>query len=404
MNSNLMKGGHALLYANIYDKLLFLVMMCSSAFNVLYTTFMHKKASLHKLIGWTFFIPFGLCFTNFVFLNNVQISMISALSEFCLSASILIVLLHPYNTKNHNLKTAAITLFTITLSAYTINSENLIFSSLPSAFHSIMTAVCITVSVFYINRRNTDKQLMVPLIIWLGGILLSLAEKQIYVREIMIITKICAYIAFIRYFYSIIYNAYMEKINESEKLKEVLEHSLNKEVKKRVFEIERSNERLLEISKTDLLTKAFNKITILNIIEKLINSKKEEIFSILMFDIDNFKIINDSLGHVTGDICLKTLANIASGNIREVDYLGRYGGDEFIIVLPALAENEAKFVAERFKKKVNETSNPKFTVSIGIATYPYDGRTVKDLISAADKGLYKSKSKGKNTISHASLF
>ncbi|HYE83090.1 MAG TPA: GGDEF domain-containing protein [Clostridia bacterium] len=196
----------------------------------------------------------------------------------------------------------------------------------------------------------------------------------------------------------------MEKINESEKLKEVLEHSLNKEVKKRVFEIERSNERLLEISKTDLLTKAFNKITILNIIEKLINSKKEEIFSILMFDIDNFKIINDSLGHVTGDICLKTLANIASGNIREVDYLGRYGGDEFIIVLPALAENEAKFVAERFKKKVNETSNPKFTVSIGIATYPYDGRTVKDLISAADKGLYKSKSKGKNTISHASLF
>jgi diguanylate cyclase (GGDEF)-like protein len=158
------------------------------------------------------------------------------------------------------------------------------------------------------------------------------------------------------------------------------------------------------MSKIDLLTRCFYKITILNIIEKLISSKKEYVFSLLMFDIDNFKTINDSLGHITGDLCLKTLANIASNNIREVDYLGRYGGDEFIIVLPSLTENEAKFVAERFKKKVSETSNPKFTVSIGVATYPYDGQTVKDLITSADKGLYKSKSTGKNTISHASLF
>jgi diguanylate cyclase (GGDEF)-like protein len=196
----------------------------------------------------------------------------------------------------------------------------------------------------------------------------------------------------------------MSKVSESVKLKESLEKSLNLEVKRRVFEIERSNERLLEISKTDLLTKAFNKITILNIIERLISSKKEYTFSILMFDIDNFKTINDSLGHVTGDLCLKTLAQVAAGNIREVDFLGRYGGDEFIIVLPSLSTNEAKFVAERFRNKVNEMSNPKFTVSIGIATYPQDGHTVKELISSADKGLYKSKSRGKNTISHISLF
>jgi diguanylate cyclase (GGDEF)-like protein len=103
-------------------------------------------------------------------------------------------------------------------------------------------------------------------------------------------------------------------------------------------------------------------------------------------------------------MCLKTLALIASSNIREVDHLGRYGGDEFIIVLPTLEAKEAKFVAERFRKKINETSNPRFTVSIGIATYPNDGQTVKDLISAADKGLYKAKSRGKNTICHATLF
>jgi diguanylate cyclase (GGDEF)-like protein len=231
--------------------------------------------------------------------------------------------------------------------------------------------------------------------------LLGFIEKQVYIKEAILFTRLSAYAAFLYYFYSRTYNEFTKKISESEKRIESMENSLHKEIKKRTFEIERSNERLLEISKTDMLTRTLNKITILNLIDKLISSKKVEIFSILMFDIDNFKAINDSLGHVTGDKCLKTLADIASSNIREVDYVGRYGGDEFIIVLPTLSENEAKFVAERFRKKVNETSNPRFTVSIGIATYPYDGQTVQDLISVADKGMYKAKSKGKNTICHA---
>jgi len=392
-----------LLYAGIYDKLLFIVIVCSSAFNVLYTVCMNKTASLFKLLGWSFFIPLGLCCCTFVFSTNIQASLVLSLSEFCLSASILLLLIQPYNIKNHNVKTAVITAFTIILAAYIVQKEQFIYYSFSAAIRNSLTAVCIIISIIHTNKRNGDKQLMIPLTIWLGGILAGFIENQTYAGEVILVAKISAYASFTHYFYSLTYNAYMDKINESEKLIETMEHSLNKEVKKRVFEIERSNERLLEISKTDLLTKTFNKITILNIIEKQINNKKREVFSILMFDIDNFKIINDSLGHVTGDMCLKTLANIASGNIREVDYLGRYGGDEFLIVLPALAENEAKYVAERFKNKVNEASNPKFTVSIGIATYPYDGRTVKDLISAADRGLYKSKSKGKNCISHASL-
>ena len=396
-----MKGGHNLFYADIYDKILFIVIICFSFFNVIYTVSMNKKASLFKLLGWAFIIPFILCGATFIFSVDTAASLTLSLSEFCLSAGILLLLLHPYNAKSHDLKTVIIALFPVLLAVYALQSEKFIYYSLSAIVRNILITACITASIVYNKKRNHDHKLAIPLMIWLVSILLGFAENQLYAKAAILFIKTSAYAAFFHYFYSTTYNAYMKKIDESEKLIDTMERSLNKEVKKRVFEIERSNERLLEISKTDLLTKTFNKITILNIIEKLINSKKEEVFSILMYDIDNFKTINDSLGHVTGDMCLKTLATISSSNIREVDYLGRYGGDEFIIVLPTLAENEAKFVAERFKNKVSDISNPKFTVSIGIATYPYDGQTVTELISVADKGLYKSKSRGKNAISHA---
>lgn len=388
-------------YADIYDKILFIVIMCSSFFNVLYTINMNKAASLFKLLGQAFFIPFALCFSMFIFTTDFPAYLVLSLSELCLSAGILLLLLHPYNIRNHNLKVIFITAFPLIVSAYAIRSKQIIYYLGAAGLRSTLIALCITAAIIYIKKKNSEQKITMPLVIWLIGALLGFFENQAYIKEAVLIVKISAYASFSYYFYSVTYNSYMKKINESEKLLKTMEHSLNKEVRKRIFEIERSNEKLLEMSKIDLLTKSFNKITILNIIEKLINNKKEEVFSILMFDIDNFKIINDSLGHVTGDMCLKTLSNIASSNIREVDYLGRYGGDEFIIVLPSLGENEARFVAERFRNKVNETSNPKFTVSIGIATCPYDGQTVKDLISVADKGLYKSKIRGKNAISHA---
>lgn len=391
-------------YADICDKVLFLIMVCSSFLIFVYTISMNKCISRFKLLGLAFFVPFALSSSTFIFSKDIPAALTLSFSELCLSLAILALLLHPYNSKSYNTKAIILIALPLIIAVYLIQSEQFAYSYLSPLVRNILMAVSVGASLIYVIKRGIEKKLMVPLSIWFVGMVIGCFEGQSYVKETSLVIKLGAYASFFNYFYTVIYSSYMKKINESEKLIESMERSLNKEVKKRVFEIERSNERLLEMSKTDLLTKAFNKITILNIIEKLISSKKEDIFSILMFDIDNFKIINDSLGHVTGDLCLKTLAHIASSNIREVDYLGRYGGDEFIIVLPALAENEANYVAERFMKKVNELSDPKFTVSIGIATYPYDGKTVKDLISAADKGLYKSKSKGKNTISHASFF
>ncbi|MGE5679174.1 MAG: GGDEF domain-containing protein [Pseudomonadota bacterium] len=360
---------------------------------------MNKSASLLKLMAWSFAGPAVIYSMVFLYPTNSTVEAALSLSEICLAVFILGIMVYPYKAKNYNIEAAIIVITSIFIAVYTVTADYFVFYYIKESVRILITSALVASLLIFLKVRNIERELMAPLSIWLCGLLAGFIQDQSAGFYLSI--KAGAYIYFSYYFYKATYSAYMEKINRSEEMLKTMETSLNKEVKKRVFEIEKSNERLLEISKTDMLTKAFNKVTIMNIIDRLITNKKIEVFSILMFDIDNFKIINDSLGHVTGDVCLKTLANIASGNIREVDYLGRYGGDEFIIVLPTLGETEAKFVAERFKRKVSETSNPRFTVSIGISSYPKDGQTVKDLISVADKGLYKSKSKGKNTISHA---
>lgn len=390
-----------MLNADFYDKLLYLVMVCSSTYNIILTVSMNKKSSRFKALAITFFAPALLCCAAFLYPANITVRDVASLSEVCLIMGIQFLMIYPYESGNHNTLVLGMIVAASILTGYVMTTDDFIYFLLSVKLRSAISSVLIIVTLIYIRIKHEDQRIMAPLSLMLAGVMLEYLRSNVQIDSIILLMKGSAYIAFSYYFYKLTYSSYMSRINETESIIRNMEHSLNKEVKKRVFEIERSNERLLEISKTDMLTKAFNKITILNIIERLINNKKIDSFSIVMFDIDNFKVINDSLGHVTGDLCLKTLANIASGNIREVDYLGRYGGDEFIIVLPTLGFSEAKFVAERFKQKVNETSNPRFTVSIGISTYPNDGQTVNELISVADKGLYKSKNKGKNSISHA---
>ncbi len=391
-------------HPEICDKILFISMVCSSFFIILYNISVNKTALSLKSLGLVFIVPFGLCCSIFVFTADTSLCLMLSLSELCLSVGIFLVLLLPGNPGNYRGKAFIISSITVALALYIIKSETFIYYSLSANVRNIITAVFIAAAVYANGRMTRDQKLLTPLSLWLISILLGFFADKQYVKEAVVLTKLGVYISFSYYFYKAINSEYIKKINESKELAENMERSLNKEVKRRVLEIERSNERLLQISKTDLLTGSYNKATILNIIERLVSNKRVEVFSILMFDIDNFKTINDSYGHITGDLCLKTLGNIASGNIREVDHLGRYGGDEFIIVLPNLPGNEARFVAERFRKKVSETDNPKFTVSIGIATYPDNGETVKDLISAADRGLYNAKKKGKNSVSQALQF
>jgi diguanylate cyclase (GGDEF)-like protein len=128
-------------------------------------------------------------------------------------------------------------------------------------------------------------------------------------------------------------------------------------------------------------------------------------FSVMLFDIDNFKNINDTFGHQAGDIVLQRLAGILKSVSRETDVVVRYGGEEFIVLLPSTSEEEAIALAERIKNTVEKTvinvnnfENVNITLSGGIASFPISASDTKTLLSAADSALYSAKGSGRNKI------
>lgn len=125
--------------------------------------------------------------------------------------------------------------------------------------------------------------------------------------------------------------------------------------------------------------------------------------SIVLLDIDRFKSINDTKGHPVGDEVLKKIAGLIKRFIRDTDFPCRYGGEEFVLVLPSTSTKEAVIIAERIRKSVEKSTfilNSKeelnITISIGIATYPADAKEKHELVDKADKALYFSKESGRN--------
>ncbi|MCR4303374.1 MAG: diguanylate cyclase [Gallionella sp.] len=128
-------------------------------------------------------------------------------------------------------------------------------------------------------------------------------------------------------------------------------------------------------------------------------------FSLLMLDIDDFKLINDTHGHVAGDRVLQAMGRVLSGQLWQVDIAARYGGEEFAVILPQTDFDAAKSVAERVRKSISKLSVPLpdgdklgVTVSIGVACYPRCGDTVESLVEHADQALYTAKREGKNRV------
>ena len=163
---------------------------------------------------------------------------------------------------------------------------------------------------------------------------------------------------------------------------------------------------LKELSFTDSLTDLFNKRYFdERFFEELQRSERHNLsFSLAMLDIDDFKLFNDTEGHLAGDEILKNIAHIAKESTRVIDIVARFGGEEFAIIMPQTEKDEAFFVTERIRKSVREQLPhtwrvfPKehITITLGVATYPSDGRDMKDLIRNADKALYKGKKEGKD--------
>ncbi len=201
-----------------------------------------------------------------------------------------------------------------------------------------------------------------------------------------------------------VYTPLLKKIEKLDTLAKKQAAEMPEHIRQKFQIMEHNKAKLMDMAYTDKMTGVANKEKLVSIIRDLINDNRIEKFSILMFDIDNFKIINDNMGHLVGDESLITMARLGEDSIRKNDYIGRYGGDEFVIVLPNLDAFEAKMIAERFRIKISQQTKPKFTISIGVASYPEDGKTFKELIETADKGLYLSKERGKNRVSHSKLY
>lgn len=123
--------------------------------------------------------------------------------------------------------------------------------------------------------------------------------------------------------------------------------------------------------------------------------------SLLMIDLDNFKAINDQHGHRGGDMVLKEFVRRTTLVLRQHDLFGRYGGEEFVVLLPGASEEVALHIATRLCHVVRETVSPDmppFSVSIGVATRMPDGEDMGDFLNQADKALYRAKAAGKNRV------
>ena len=123
-----------------------------------------------------------------------------------------------------------------------------------------------------------------------------------------------------------------------------------------------------------------------------------------MIDIDHFKMVNDTHGHQAGDEVLRLLAEVFRESIRNCDYAGRYGGEEFIVILTQSSAKDGLEVAERIRSQasaleiVNKESKFSVTVSIGVSGYPEAGQDIQDIIHKADGALYQAKRQGRDRV------
>jgi diguanylate cyclase (GGDEF)-like protein/PAS domain S-box-containing protein len=181
----------------------------------------------------------------------------------------------------------------------------------------------------------------------------------------------------------------------------VFDINKNKQIER---QLEEANKKLEKMVITDALTGAYNRRYTLKCLENEINRARETNIhlSLIMLDIDNFKRVNDNFGHDVGDSVLKNIVQIINSKIKNREPLCRWGGEEFIIILPETDNNKAVEFAEMIRKELCD--NPfdgvgKVTASFGVTSF-IDGDNTNSIIKKADIFMYKSKEDGKNRVSY----
>ncbi|HEX2190587.1 MAG TPA: diguanylate cyclase [Longimicrobiaceae bacterium] len=185
----------------------------------------------------------------------------------------------------------------------------------------------------------------------------------------------------------------------------------NRELERANQELEVANRKLRKLSITDGLTELFNHRHVHELLhEEFERSRRSgEPMAVAMIDLDRFKAVNDTYGHPTGDVILYETARIIRETAREIDMVGRYGGEEFIAILPNTDEEDAGKFAERVRRSVegyvfrDEAHEVRMTASSGVASFPgLDIDAPETLLKRADAALYAAKESGRNRVVRSS--
>ena len=181
-----------------------------------------------------------------------------------------------------------------------------------------------------------------------------------------------------------------------------LEEKFNK-LQAKYSKVLREKNALKGLVYKDSLTKLYNQKFLEEVLERKIQAHNRygEEFSVLFIDVDHFKKVNDTKGHLVGSKILVELGNLIKKNLRRTDYAFRYGGDEFVAILSRSELKQAQTVAEKIRKEVEKTQFSEglnITVSVGIAGVPHHINTAEGVLKMADEAMYEGKKQGRNTI------
>ncbi len=179
-------------------------------------------------------------------------------------------------------------------------------------------------------------------------------------------------------------------------------------IQRRTSEVQVRNKQLAQMAFYDPLTGAANRVLLLDRITQLIDShsRNERPFAIIEFDLDHFKLLNDQLGHHTGDAFLKAMSHRCRSELRPTDTFARLGGDEFIALLPDVGSiDNALTVAKKLAEAVHAANHVhtlpiSCTASMGIGLYPADGQSTNELMARVDAAMYEAKAAGRNQVKY----
>lgn len=174
------------------------------------------------------------------------------------------------------------------------------------------------------------------------------------------------------------------------------------EIKHKELLLNKLNKELQDLTNLDPLTGAYNRRYFSHVSKELlaVTRREKNNLSLAMIDIDDFKHVNDTYGHHMGDIILKNLVNTINPNLRESDFLARFGGEEFVILLLNTNASQAQIILEKLRAIIQNSTFEEIsiTISIGISEYSLDETNISQTLQRADEGLYIAKKSGKNRI------